>query len=205
MWTGTLATWLGSIPTLALVLLCMQNFMGIVNANYANNWAAYLVQLVGPKGAVAILSFTWLDGILSTGVCILAAQRITFAIARDGILPFSKFWSRLTTRHHLPVNACILVAVLSIGINAAVIGSSAAFSALTAAATVGTNLSYLIPVVARHTVGKQAFQPAKWNLGRCSLAVSVLAVGYIVFLFVVLMLPQIYPITAVCRLNALYS
>ena len=47
MWTGTLTTWLASIPTLALVILCMQNFMGVVNGGYANNWAAYLVQLVG--------------------------------------------------------------------------------------------------------------------------------------------------------------
>lgn len=197
MWTGTLATWLGSIPTLALVMLCMQDFMGVVNGGYPNNWAAYLVQLIGPKGAVAVLVFTWLDGILCTGVCILSAQRITFAIARDGILPFSRIWSRVTTGHHLPVNACILIAVLSIAINAAVIGSYVAFSAITAAATVGTNLSYLIPIVARQTVGRKTFEPAKWNLGRYSIPISMIAGGYIMFLFVVLMLPQLYPVTAV--------
>ena len=201
MWTGTLATWLCSIPTLALVLLCMQNFMGIVNGGYANNWAAYLVQLVGEKGAVAVLVFTWLDGILCMAVCILSAQRITFAIARDGILPFSKILSKVTRAHHLPVNACILIVVLSIAINAAVIGSYVAFSALTAAATVGTNLSYLIPIVARQTVGRDTFQPAKWNLGRWSIPVSTVASLYIMFLFVVLMLPQYYPVTAVSNLK----
>ena len=201
MWTGTFATWLGSIPTLILVMLCMQNFMGIVNGSYANNWAAYLVQLVGNKGAVAILVFTWLDGILATGVCLLSAQRITYAIARDGILPFSKVFSRVTTDHHLPVNACLLIAVLSIAINAAVIGSSVAFSAITAAATVGTNLSYLIPIVARQTTGRSTFQPAKWNLGMWSTPVAIVASLYIIFLFVVLMLPQIYPVTAVSQLR----
>ena len=199
MWTGTLATWLASIPTLALVIVCMQNFLGVVNGGYPNNWAAYLVQLLGEKGAIAVLVFTWIDGVFGTSVCILSAQRITFAIARDGILPFSKVWSRVTTGHHLPVNACILVAVLTIGINAAVIGSYVAFSALTAAATVGTNLSYLIPIVARQTVGREAFQPGKWNLGRYSLLVSVVGSLYISFLFVVLMLPQIYPVDAVSR------
>lgn len=87
--------------------------------------------------------------------------------------------------------------MLSIGINAAVIGSYVAFSALTAAATVGTNLSYLIPIIARQTVGRNTFQPAKWNLGRYSIPVSVIASGYISFLFVVLMLPQVYPVTSV--------
>lgn len=38
MWTGTLATWLGSVPTLAVVMLCIQDLMGINNAGYANNW-----------------------------------------------------------------------------------------------------------------------------------------------------------------------
>lgn len=37
MWTGTLATWLGSIPTLALVMLCMQNLNGVINGGYPNN------------------------------------------------------------------------------------------------------------------------------------------------------------------------
>ncbi len=57
MWTGTLATWCLSVPILALVLVCMQDFMGVVNGQYANNFAEYLVQLVGPTGAVVFLAF----------------------------------------------------------------------------------------------------------------------------------------------------
>lgn len=37
MWTGTACTWLMSIPTLALVLLCMQDFEAVVNGPYLNN------------------------------------------------------------------------------------------------------------------------------------------------------------------------
>lgn len=204
MWTGTIATWLGSIPALALVLLCMQDFMGVVNGGYANNWAEYLVQLVGPKAAVAILVITWLDSILCTGVCILSAQRITFAIGRDHILPFGGWLSTMNKRNNLPVNACIMVTVIAIAINAAVIGSYVAFSALTAAATVGTNLSYLIPIVARHTVGRKDFQVAEWNLGRYSVPVTCVAAGYISFLFIVLMLPQLYPVTAVSPCHCMF-
>lgn len=219
MWTGTVATWLGSVPILALVMVCMQDFMGVVNGGFANNWAAYLEQLVGTKGAVAILVLTWFDGILCTGVCILSAQRITFAIARDRILPFGPWLSKLG-KNHLPVNAAVVVVIISIGkssaslhieingrhwlmllshtaINASVIGSYVAFTALTAATTVGTNLSYLIPIVARHTVGRKDFQVAEWNLGRWTIPITCVASAYIGFLFVVLMLPQLYPVDAV--------
>ena len=37
MWTGTFVTWIGSVPILALVLVCMQDFMGVVNGGYANS------------------------------------------------------------------------------------------------------------------------------------------------------------------------
>ncbi|KAI7553345.1 hypothetical protein KC331_g1293 [Hortaea werneckii] len=196
MWTGSISTWLLSVLTLIMVLFCMQDFMGIVNGTYPNNWAEYLVQLVGRRGAAAILAFTWIDGLLCTGVIFLSAQRITYAVARDGILPFSKTFSKVTPKHHLPVNAALLMVVLTIAICAAVIGSTVAFSAITAAATIGTNLSYLIPIVARQTVGRKHFKPAKWNLGAWSIPVSIIASLYIAFLFVVLMLPQLYPVNA---------
>jgi amino acid transporter len=160
-----------------------------------------LVQLVGPKGASAILILIWFDGVLCTGVCVLSAQRITYAIARDGVLPFSKTFSKLG-KNHLPINAALIVALLSIAINAAVIGSTVAFSAITAAATIGTNLSYLIPIVARHTVGRKDFVPAKWNLGKLSAPIALVASCYICFLAVILMLPQLYPVASVGLLKS---
>ena len=71
MWTGTLATWLLSIPTLALTILCMQDFMGVVNGGYANNWAEYLVQLVGRRAAIGLMVLFWLDNSLCASICIL--------------------------------------------------------------------------------------------------------------------------------------
>lgn len=39
-----------------MVLFCIQDFDGIVAAGFTNNWAEYLIQLVGENGAVALLS-----------------------------------------------------------------------------------------------------------------------------------------------------
>jgi len=197
MWLGTLCTWLLSVPTLILILMCMPSFESIINGSYANNWAVYLVELLGPKGAVAFLSFAYLDGLLGAMVCLLSTQRITYAIARDDILPFSGLFKKVNPRTRLPVNAALLCAVLSIAINAAVIGSEVAFGALTATATIATNVSYLIPILARQTVGRKYFEPAKWNLGRFSPVVATVACLYVCFLFIVLLLPQVYPVSAV--------
>ncbi|KAF1990208.1 amino acid or gaba permease [Aulographum hederae CBS 113979] len=195
MWLSTLTAWVLSVPTLIIILFCLQDFDGIINASYSNNWAEYLVQLIGPRGAIAILALLWVDSTCATASCFMSAQRVTFAISRDGVLPFSKYF-RVLNRNKIPVHAAFLVCFLSIIITCAVIGSTVAFTAITATATIATNFSYLIPIVARHTVGRNHFQPAEWNLGKYSIVAGVIAGLYIMFLFIVLLLPQIYPVTA---------
>ncbi len=173
----------------------MQDFDGIISATYANNWAEYLVQLIGENGAVAILSLLWVDSTCATASCFMSAQRVTYAISRDGVLPFSSFFRKLSKRK-MAVNAALLVFVMSCAITTAVIGSAVAFSAITATATIATNVSYLIPIIARQTVGRKSFVPAKWNLGKFSLPLAIIATCYILFLFAVLVLPQLYPVDA---------
>lgn len=179
-----------------MILFCIQDFDRINTATYSNNWAEYLVQLLGKRGAIAILSLLWVDSTCATASCFMSAQRITFAISRDGVLPFSGYFRRLNS-NKIPMHAALLVLGMSITITTAVIGSTVAFTAITATATVATNVSYLIPIVARHTVGRKTFKPSAWNLGRWSPILGLISFLYITFLFVVLLLPQIFPITSV--------
>ncbi|KAK0270052.1 hypothetical protein LTS00_017073 [Friedmanniomyces endolithicus] len=129
MWISTLTAWVLSVPTLIIILFCIQDFDGIISATYSNNWAEYLVQTIGSKGAVAILSILWIDSTCAAASCFMSAQRVTFAISRDGVLPFSKYFRKLS-KNKIPVNAAFLVCGLSIAITCAVIGSSVAFSAI---------------------------------------------------------------------------
>ena len=201
MWMSTLSAWLMSIPTLILILFCLQDFDGIIAGTYANNWAEYLVQLVGPGGATAILALLWIDSTCATASCFMSAQRVTYAISRDGILPGSKYFRKLSKNKNMPINAAYLVYAMSVIITTAVIGSVVAFSAITATATIATNVSYLFPILARHTVGRHAFEPAKWNLGRWTIPCAVVSCVYISFLCAVLLLPQLYPVTGMYSLS----
>lgn len=178
----------------------MQDFDGIIAAGYTNNWAEYLLQLLGSAdAAVVVLVVLWIDSTCATASCFMSAQRVTFAISRDGVLPLSAYFRHLDPRNRMPVRAAYLVLFLSVAITCAVIGSTVAFSAITATATIATNFSYLIPILARHTVGRAEFQPAAgFRLGRWSVVVGTISCLYIMFQFVVLLLPQVYPVTAVC-------
>jgi hypothetical protein len=134
---------------LIIILFCLQDFEGIISATYANNWGEYLVQVVGQKGAVAILGMLRVDSTCATASCLLSAQRVTYAISRGHVLPFSSFFCKLSERK-MAVNAAWLVYFISVAITCAVIGSTVAFSAATATATIATNASYVFPIVARH-------------------------------------------------------
>jgi amino acid transporter len=196
IWTGTLTTWLMSIPTLMLMFLCIQEFDEIVKASWTNNFAEYLTQIVGKKAAIVILCFCWLDSILATAVCFMSAQRVTYAIARDNVLPGSS-WIKKLSKNRMPVNAAIVVLVVAIVMEASIIASTVAFTALTATATISTNLSYVFPIVARHMNKGKKFKRGHWSLGKYSKPIGVIAVAWVLFLFVVLMLPQVFPVTAV--------
>jgi amino acid transporter len=145
IWVSPFSAWILSVPTLIIILFCLQDFEGIISATYANNWGEYLAQVVGQKGAVAILGMLWVDSTCATASCLLSAQRVTYAISRDHVLPFSSFFRKLSKRK-MAVNAAWLVYFISVAITCAVIGSTVAFSAVTATATIATNASYVFPL-----------------------------------------------------------
>ena len=111
MWMATLSAWIMSVPTLIIILFCIQDFDGIINASYANNWAACLVQLVGENGAVAILCLLWVDSTCATASCFMSAQRVTYAVSRDGILPGSKYFRRLSKKSRRSVGISLVLSL----------------------------------------------------------------------------------------------
>ena len=197
MWMATLSAWVLSVPTLILILFCIQDFDAIINGTFTNNWAEFLIQTIGPTGATAILAMLWVDSTCATASCFMSAQRVTYAVSRDGVLPGSKWFRKLSPETKMPVNAAWLVYAISVAVTLIVIGSEVAFVAITATATIATNFSYLIPILARHTVGRKTFEPAAWNLGRFSLPIGIISCIWIAFICIVLVLPQWYPVTGV--------
>jgi amino acid transporter len=195
MWLSTVTTTILSIPTLVLVLYCIQDFDALISATYANNWAEFLVQVVGTRGATAILVMNWIDCTCATAATMLSAQRVTFALSRDHILPGSSLFRKLNSSNLMPVNAALLVVFIAAAVSCSVLGSSVAFSAITATTVICQNISYLFVLATRHTLGRSTFEPAQWNLGHLSLPMGYFSILWIAFLSIILLLPQVFPVT----------
>jgi len=68
---------------------------------------------------------------------------------------------------------------------------------ITATATIASNTSYLFPIIARQTIGRRTFTPSpSFSLHRFSLPCAIISSLYISFLVIVLLLPQVFPVTA---------
>lgn len=83
------------------------------------------------------------------------SSRMTFAFARDGGLPASRFFARVHKRLGLPLNSLILTTVLVIIFGCIFLGSSAAFNAITSASVVALEVSYAIPIAVNCLQGRR--------------------------------------------------
>lgn len=184
-----------SFPLLLVYLFCIQDLDALINSPYPQTVTELYVQALGEQGAVGFLCLLYISGTVANVACMTSASRVIYAISRDGLLPFSHLW-RKTNKGKMPVNAVYLALVLSIILSCSILGSSVAFTALTATATIAINVSYGIPIAARVFVQGRNFKQAEYSLGRYSRPIGFAMVIWIAFLFVVFCLPQRYPVTS---------
>lgn len=220
MCAGTLTAWLLSIPTLFLLLISNVDFTAVVSNEpaYFSVWAVYLLQILDYRVTMIFMVFLWLNTICTATSCMLAAQRLTFAMARDGLLPLSRCWRRLSgqgagSEDIVARRAAMLVGSLSFIISTMRIvlqssdlqsGESASSRirllasfppSLVATSSIALNTSYIFPLIGRHFISKKTFIPGRWNLGRLSPYLASVSLPYLIFQSTVLLLPQSWPVT----------
>lgn len=125
----------------------------------------------------------------------LGSSRMVYAFARDGAMPFSKFLHTLNPKTQSPVNAVwfnILVAGI-VGILYMI--NSTAFNAIVSVNTIGSQMSYLVPVLLRVTSSRTKFQPGPFSLGKLSVPIGWISSLWLMFTCVLFILPTEAPIT----------
>ena len=81
-------------------------------------------------------------------------SRIGFAMARDGGLPFSKFFYKLNPKTLTPDRIIFLVFVADVLLCLLPLISETAFAAITSISSIGYQISYAIPILLRLTVSR---------------------------------------------------
>ncbi|KAK1811741.1 hypothetical protein LTR12_013876 [Friedmanniomyces endolithicus] len=166
------------------------------------------ILLNGIIGFIALIPFLFALPSIDDALLILmvgnvayqaATGRQTFAFARDGGMPFSKWIGHINLRYHLPVNAVLLTAIITLVLCLINLGSSDAFNAILSLAAVAQMATYSISiscVLYRRLTAPQLLPTAQWGLGRWGVPVNATGAAYAWFSFFWAFWPSGTPVTA---------
>ncbi|HEX8497171.1 MAG TPA: amino acid permease [Actinomycetales bacterium] len=125
---------------------------------------------------------------------VTANSRMAYAFSRDGALPGSRLWAAVNPRTGTPTNSIWLCVACSAAIALPALVSTTAFFAVTSIAVIGLYIAYAVPIFLRRR--NPDFVGGDWNLGRWSTVVGWVAVGWVVCIVILFMLPPYAPVTA---------
>lgn len=136
------------------------------------------------------------------------SSRVLWAFARDEGLPASRIWRHVSPKHLTPAPAiwlCVTAALLLVvyaalralgyGENGFFIDQQVyqrAYAMVTSISTIGLYISYILPVwlAWRGRLAGVRFERGPWHLGRFSSAVNAIAILWVIFLCVILSIPD---------------
>ncbi|RPB02644.1 putative GABA permease [Choiromyces venosus 120613-1] len=125
-----------------------------------------------------------------------AASRCTYAFARDGAIPGSRLWSKVSTRYDIPLWGLFLSTTVCCLLGLIYFGSTAAFNSFTGVATICLSTSYGLPILISLLRGRKLVKGAPYSLGKFGVAINILTVCWICLAIVLFCMPVSIPVEA---------
>ncbi len=142
-----------------------------------------LGETMGMVVGFSALGAMWLCGLAA----MTSASRMVYAFARDGGLPLSSVWAKVSPRFRTPASAIWGLFFFALFLAFSV----KLYSAVVSIATIALYISYGLPIAARLYAairGRDRTQ-GPWSLGRFSYPVALIAILWILFISAVFVLP----------------
>ncbi|GLI79746.1 GABA-specific high-affinity permease [Penicillium ochrochloron] len=170
-----------------------QDIEGILNSKFGQPMAQIYYDALGKNGALGFMAVVMTVQYFMGLSIVLAASRQSWAFSRDGALPFSSFFRKVSqgklTRYQPVRMVCgVIGASAIIGLLSLI--DNAAANALFSLAVAGNDLAWLTPILARLLWGQDKFVPGEFYTGKyLSKPIAWIAVVYMFFAIVLCMIP----------------
>jgi amino acid transporter len=161
----------------------------VLESDLGQPWAAYLLQVMPQRTALAILGLTIICGFSMGQGCMVAASRVTYAYARDDCFPLSRIWKKVNPYTHTPVNAVWFNTTIGILLTLLVFAGPIAIGAIFSIAAIGAFVAFTIPITIRTFFVGNRFRRGPWHLGRASPVIGTLATCFTSLMVPILCLP----------------
>ncbi|KAK6500176.1 GABA-specific high-affinity permease [Arthrobotrys musiformis] len=181
---------LGFLCTIVIAACMSTDIESLLNSPFDQPMAQIYYDAVGKKGAIIMMTLLFLTQWLM-GISILtASSRQAWAFSRDGALPFSGFFSKISKRFgHTPIRCVWGCAGLACVLGLLCLIASAAASALFSLCVAGNNLAWFMPIFARVVWGREKFVPGPFYTGKFSIPIAIAACVFLIFSTLLAMMP----------------
>ncbi|UJR27558.1 hypothetical protein I4U23_008840 [Adineta vaga] len=160
------------------------------------NLAVIVYQTVVPGYGALVLTILLIMNLYVGGMAsVTVTSRIGFAMARDGVFPFSSYLRWIYQGTKTPLGSILFVFVIDSSLLLMQLVSASLFTNFIAIGTIGLQVSYLLPIVFRCTSARKTFPLGEFNIGRFSLPVAIISSIWLTITSIFMFFPIHYPIT----------
>lgn len=184
-----------------IFLMCLL-FVGgssadIINSSYGPLGQIFYHATGSRAGTVCLTIFPLVCLVFAATSILTTSSRMTYAFARDGGIPFSKYFARVHKKLDVPLESLCLSTLVVIIFGCIFLGSSSAFNAITAASVVALGISYAIPVAINCLRGRRMLpetryfklpEPFAWFA-------NLLGIAYVIVTTVLFVFPPEIPVS----------
>lgn len=182
-------------PVVIMFLFCTPDLDVLYSFGAPQPFIGLYALALGNGGQVFMTVVCILGLLFNTTVAGVASSRLIWAVARDGVLPFSG-WISKVNKDKMPNNAVTVMLVFSSLLVCTILPSPVAFASLVSAAGVPTIMGYALICFGRTFITPNEFKSARWSLGRWSRPMSFVAMIWNLYLAAVLFSPIEFPVTS---------
>ncbi|KAJ5089088.1 Thiamine transporter thi9 [Penicillium argentinense] len=190
---STVASGFGGLATIILFLFCAPDTETLMSFGSPQPFVMLYEAVLGRGGHVFMNVICVVALWLNTAIAIIAASRLVFAVARDGVLPFSGWVSQV--HNGQPRNAVIVVWGVAALVTCTILPSNVAFTSLVSAAGVPSAAAYGLICLGRLLCTPKRFPKPAWSLGRWSKPFQFIGVFWNGWVVAVLFSPYAWPVT----------
>ncbi|KAL8852460.1 MAG: hypothetical protein Q9221_002690 [Calogaya cf. arnoldii] len=150
---------------------------------------------IGSSGGTIALLLPLLVLALFCGIgCTTASSRCTWAFARDGAIPGSKWWKQVNEKLDVPLNAMMMIMVVELVLGLIYFGSAAAFNAFSGVGVICLTLSYACPIFVNLITGRKQVAAGNFYLGKLGWFCNVVAIGWSALALPLFCMPTAIPV-----------
>ncbi|KAM5437322.1 hypothetical protein McanMca71_001066 [Microsporum canis] len=191
---STVVSGIGAAITIVLFLFCAPDPETLFSFGSPQPFVPLYAVVLGKRAHVIMNVVCVITYWFNTTIAIVAASRLVFAVARDGVLPFSSWVSRVSPSGQ-PYNAIKVVWGVAALVTCTILPSNVAFTSLVSAAGVPSAAAYGLICFGRVFLTPKKFPKPRWSLGALSKPFQIIGIFWNGWVVAILFSPYVFPVT----------